>query len=85
MQPVLYIVIPCYNEQEVLPITISIDCDSQDDFNAMDEMVGISISGEYIGKIYLEVKQRPRYIISQRTGAFGRKNNPDQSSETGAV
>ena len=85
MQPVLYIVIPCYNEQAVLPITISIDCDSQDDFNAMDEMVGIGISGEYIGKIYLEVKQRPRYIISQRTDAFGRKNNPDQSSETGAV
>ena len=76
--PVLYIVIPCYNEQDVLPITapmflkkisdlsaagkispesrvlfvndgskdntrcditISIDCDGQDDINAMDAMV----------------------------------------------
>ena len=65
MQPVLYIVIPCYNEQAVLPITISIDCDSQDDFNAMDEMVGIGISGEYIGKIYMETKMRPKFIIEK--------------------
>lgn len=27
-----------------------------------------SYGGGYIGKIYMEVKHRPRYIISERTG-----------------
>ena len=30
-------------------------------------LVAIGIIGEYIGKIYMETKQRPRYIISERT------------------
>ena len=80
-KPVLWIIIPCYNEQEVLPvtapmfleklqflvgsgrvdqnalvagmmeamdkcdITITIDCDGQDDLNAMDEMVDQYLGG----------------------------------------
>ena len=38
------------------------------------QLVGIGVLGEYIGKIYLEVKARPRYIISQKAGSFGRKD-----------
>lgn len=31
------------------------------------QMVSLGIIGEYIGKIYLETKHRPRFIISERT------------------
>ena len=37
------------------------------------QLVCMGIIGEYIGKIYLETKARPRYIISERIGdVFGR-------------
>lgn len=50
------------------------------------QMLSLGVVGEYIGKIYLEVKARPRYIIARRTGedgpvcpqnGEGNRNDPD--------
>lgn len=32
------------------------------------QLISLGVIGEYIGKIYLETKKRPRYIISEQVG-----------------
>lgn len=31
------------------------------------QLICLGVLGEYIGKIYMETKERPRYIISEKT------------------
>ena len=39
------------------------------------QMICMGIIGEYVGKVYMEVKHRPRYIISERVTDSKKDNN----------
>ena len=42
------------------------------------QLLSLGIIGEYIGKIYLETKARPRFIIEKKTGQPDRMRNDDR-------
>ncbi len=42
------------------------------------QLIWLGVLGEYIGKIYLEVKARPRYIIEKKTEAKGIDNKDER-------
>ena len=50
--------------------TVSIIC-----FIGGIQLISLGILGEYIGKMYMETKARPRYIISERTEDIEKEKN----------
>lgn len=44
------------------------------------ELIGLGVVGKYIGKTYMEVKRRPRFIISEKTENLSNENDAREDS-----
>ena len=44
-------------------------------------MVGLGILGEYVGRIFVEVKQRPLYLVNETIGFEGPARDPEAQQE----
>ena len=44
------------------------------------QLISIGVLGEYIGRIYLQTKNRPLYIVDQKVGSFSRQANGHEVS-----
>jgi len=47
------------------------------------QLIGIGILGEYVGRIYMEAKHRPRYVVKDVLNSSGKCQfqRPDNESE----
>ena len=60
---------------------IDLACGSVVCFIGGIQLICTGVLGEYIGKIYMEVKKRPRYIISDRTETRKKADGKEKPSD----
>lgn len=49
------------------------------------QLVSLGIIGEYLGRIYTEVKRRPLYVVQERLGFAANNKAPSKREEVGTV